>query len=44
LAPMAGANFARTLAFLIACPVGWFVWVGPKVREYLERANRRLNG
>jgi hypothetical protein len=45
---MAGANFARTLAFLITCPIGWFIWVGPRVREYFgrvreyfERVNRR---
>ena len=43
MAHVAGVNFAQTLAFLITCPMGWFVWVGPKVTEYLERANRRLN-
>ena len=39
---VAGVNFTRTLAFLMTRPMGWFVWVEPKLQQYVERMTRDL--
>ena len=37
---MAGVNIARTLAFLMTCPVGLFIWVVPKLEEHFDYMKR----